>query len=127
MEIQKLEADERVRKFLTVPDTQYGTVEYGGMEIKFRMFISKSLRHNMMRIRTQLEDAGDEASIAMSEKSMYTILGQLCVEDPWNKWETWAYIDEKLKNSGGVQNIFLQIMASVAQAADDIKNFRRKR
>jgi hypothetical protein len=55
---------------------------------------------------------------------MYDVLGQLCIEEPWNKWETWAYVDEKSENVGGVQSIFLQVLARIAQAVEDVKNFR---
>ena len=127
MDKSKLDADDRVKRLILAQDTQVGTVNYGGVEIKFRLFLSKSLRHKMMKGQKELESAKDEDALARSERTMYDVLGQLCIEEPWNKWETWAYVDEKSENVGGVQSIFLQVLARIAQAVEDVKNFRTGR
>lgn len=126
MEMNKLDADEKVKKLLSSQTSQLGSITYGGVEIRFQLFLSKSLRHKMLKGQKQLENAQDEEALARSERTMYDVLGQLCVDDPWNKWETWAYIDEKSENVGGVQSIFLQVLARIAQAVEDVKNFRNR-
>jgi hypothetical protein len=124
IEKSKLDADEKVKKLLQSQESQIGTITYGGVEIRFRLFLSKSLRHKMMKGQKQLEGAKDEEALSRSERTMYDILGQLCIDEPWNEWETWAYVDEKSENVGGVQSIFLQVLARIAQAVEDVKNFR---
>ena len=126
MDKSKLESDDRVKKFLLSQDTQIGTINYGGVEIRFRLFLPKSLRHKLMKGQKEFENAKDEEALAKSERVMYDLLGQLCIDDPWNHWETWAYVDEKSDNAGGVQSIFLQVLARIAQAVEDVKNFRNK-
>jgi hypothetical protein len=125
IEICKLDADERVKKLISAPDTQTGTIEYGGVEIRFKLFLSKSMRHRMLKSQHVIEKSTDEQSLTSSETIMYEILGSLCTEEPWNHWETWAYVDEKSENVGGVQSIFIQVLARIAQSADDVKNFRK--
>lgn len=124
MEKSKLDADDRVKRLILAQDSQVGIVNYGGVEIRFRLFLSKSLRHKMMKGQKELETAKDEEALAKSERAMYDVLGQLCIDEPWNHWETWAYVDEKSENVGGVQSIFLQVLARIAQAVEDVKNFR---
>ena len=126
MEKNKLDADEQVKKLLQSQDNNFGVINYGGASIRFRMFLPKNLRHKMMKSKTQLEGAQDEEALLKSEKSMYEIMGQLCVDEPFSHWETWAYIDEKSDNVGGVQSIFLQMLARIAQAVEDVKNFRNR-
>jgi len=126
LELEELEKDERIRKAISAPEENVGTINYGGVDIKFRLFLPKKLRHKMLKNQKLLEMADTEDALTMSEKTMYEVLGEVCVDDPWNKWQTWAYIDEKSNNVGGVQSIFIQILARIAQAAEDVKNFRRK-
>jgi hypothetical protein len=126
LEIQKLDGDERIRKAISAPDENFGMVNYGGVDIKIKLFLPKSVRHKMVKTNTALEGANTEETLAISERTMYELLGMVCIDEPWNKWQTWAYIDEKSNNVGGVQSIFIQVLARIAQAAEDVKNFRRK-
>ena len=123
MDKAKLDADERVKNLLSAQDIQIGTITYGNTEIKFRLYLSKGLRHSISKVKTQLESATDEASVALSERVMYDVLGQLCVDEPFNHWETWAYVDEK-STKGGVQGIFMEMMSRIAKAVGDVKTFR---
>jgi hypothetical protein len=115
----KLDVDERVKNILSSQEVQIGSVTFGGTEIKFRTYLSKSLRHSISKVRSHIDDSIDENTIALVERTMYDVLGQLCTEDPFNHWETWAYIDEK-STKGGVQGIF------IAKAVEDVKSFRNK-
>lgn len=125
LELQQLESDERVRKAIVAPDENFGTITYGGAEIRIKLFLPKSLRHKMVKTRNTIEGASSEETLAITERTMYELLGDICIDEPWNKWTTWAYIDEKSNNVGGVQSIFIQVLARIAQAAEDVKNFRR--
>ena len=126
MDLKRFEGNERVSKFLSAPDENIGIINYGGAEIKFRLFLSKSLRHKMLKSKVMLENANDENALTVSERTMYDVLGQLCVEEPYNSWQFWAYVDEKSTVKGGVQGIFIQMLVKVTSAAEDVKNFRNK-
>ena len=124
MDKQRLSADESVRKAIVSQEIKDGVINFGGAEIHFRLFLSKRMRHQMLLVKARLEDASAEENLTVSERSMYELLGSLCINHPWNDWQTWAYIDEMSPNTGGVQMIFLQIMSAIAQATEDVKNFR---
>jgi hypothetical protein len=124
MDKQRLSADESVRKAITSQETKDGVINFGGAEIHFRLFLSKRMRHQMLVVKSRLDEVSAEENLAVSEKAMYDLLGSICINPPWNDWQTWAYVDEMSPNTGGVQMIFLQIMSAIAQATEDVKNFR---
>ena len=120
-----LDADLRVKSLLSGQVDSFELLKYGDTEIRFKTYLSKKLRHSISRVRTQLDASTDENTISIVEKTMYEILGQLCIDEPFNKWETWAYIDEK-STKGGVQGIFIEIMSKISKSVDDVRTFRNK-
>ena len=124
MELQKIDANEQVQKLIAFEGADLGTIEYGGVSIKFRLFLNKSLRHKMMRAKAQLDSSEGEDALYKTEHLMYDVLAEVCTDYPWNDWKTWARIDEKAVNSGGIQGVFIKIMSEIGRQSQDLKSFR---
>lgn len=124
MELQQISANEKIQKIIAFDGSDIGSIEYGGITIRFRLFLNKSLRHRMMRVKVQLENATGEDALFKTERLMYDVLGEVCVDEPWNDWKTWAVIDEKATNAGGIQGVFIKIMDEIGRQSQDLKSFR---
>jgi hypothetical protein len=125
MENREFESNEKIRKLLSGKDEKYASVMFGEVEIRFNPFVGKRLRHKMMQAKKEIDkDTTSESGLAKSERLLYDTLGSLCVDDPFDNWKTWAYIDEKGDGIGGVQRIFLLIMSELGKYNEDVKNFR---
>ena len=94
MDIAKIDANEAVQKLIAFEGADVSSIEYGGVPIKFRVFLNKSLRHKMMRAKMQLDNAEGEDALNKTERLMYDVLGEVCTEPPWNDWKTWSRVDE---------------------------------
>lgn len=124
IEKQQLLSDEKVRAILTSSSTEYGSIIYGGVTIRFKLFIDKKLRHRMITMKGSFDNVDDESSLNATEKAIYELLGELCVDPPFNSWKTWAMIDERAGGVGGVQTLFVKIMGEIGRLAQDVKSFR---
>jgi hypothetical protein len=126
MDIAKIDANEAVQKLIAFEGADVSSIEYGGVPIKFRVFLNKSLRHKMMRAKMQLDNAQGEDALNKTERLMYDVLGEVCTEYPWNDWKTWSRVDELAINSGGIQGVFVNIMDEIGRKSQDLKSFRRE-
>jgi len=125
MERNEFASNEKIRKLLSGKDEKYASVTYGEVEIRFRPFVGKRLRHKMILAKKEIDkDSASESGLVKTEQLLYDTLGALCVDEPFNNWKTWAYIDEKGDSIGGVQRIFLLIMSELGKYNEDVKNFR---
>jgi hypothetical protein len=124
MDIAKIDANEKVQKLIAFDGADVGTIDYGGVTIKFRVFLNKSLRHKMMRAKAKLDNAEGEDALDKTERLMYDVLGDVCTEYPWNDWKTWSRVDELAVNSGGIQGVFVKIMDEIGRQSKDLKSFR---
>ncbi len=125
MEQDKIASNEKVRQLLANQQSVYGTYDVGNIPIRFKLFLSKKLRHKLMKMQADLSDNQTEDGLAQSEEVMYYVLSQICVDEPFTDEKTWKYIDDT-SETVGVQKIFLDIMAVIASSAEDVKNFRGK-
>ena len=125
MENREFSANEKIRKLLSGKDEKYASVMFGEVEIRFLPFVGKRLRHKMILAKKEIDASTEsESGLARTEQLLYDTLGALCVDEPFNNWKTWAYIDEKGDGIGGVQRIFLLIMSELGKYNEDVKNFR---
>lgn len=124
MEKQAIEGNAKIQQLLSGKDEKYALIKYGGVEIRFKPFVGRQLRHKMMKAKKELVGEEPEDSLIKTEYILYTILGELCVDEPFNDWKTWAIIDEKGDSIGGIQRIFMLVMAEVGRYNEDVKNFR---
>jgi len=125
MEKKAIEGNAKIQQLLSgKEEKKYALIHYGGVEIRFKPFVGRQLRHKMMKAKKELVGVEPEDSLIKTEHLLYTILGELCVDEPFNDWKTWSIIDEKGDSIGGVQRIFMLIMAEIGRYNEDVKNFR---
>lgn len=58
------------------------------------------------------------------QRPMYEIMADLCLDEPWNDWQTWAALDVR---TGAAPEILEEIMKTIAPEDDRIRSFRKKR
>lgn len=124
MEKAALEGNEKIRRLLSTTSEKYASIQYGDVEIRFKPFVGKKLRHKMVIVKRDVDKDSTETGLYKTERLLYDTLGDLCVDAPFNNWKTWAYIDEKGDSIGGVQRIFLLILSEIGKYNEDVKNFR---
>lgn len=118
MTLDKLKANEDVGKLIASSKAATDTIEVGGAKIRFRSFLSRKLRHQLHAF----QQAG-EVDFIKTEDTMYETLTSLCVDDPFNKKETWVFIED---SGGDVAGILRQMMEVIANKANNVKDFRPK-
>jgi predicted metalloendopeptidase len=65
-----------------------------------------------------------EVDIIQVQRPMYEVMADLCLEEPWTDWKTWAAFDVR---TGAGPKILDQIMQKIAPEEGRIKTFRGKR
>ena len=124
MNRKELEANEAIRNLIAQHDEKFSTFNFIGQKIRYRPLIGKRLRHKMAIAKKALNDDDPVAGLEKTERMIYEILGELCLDTPFNTWQAWAYLDEKAEGIGGVQPMFKSLMDDIAKTSEDVKNFR---
>jgi hypothetical protein len=140
-----------IRSFVTIADRQFKYVTFGDgkdqLKIKIRAAIPYETRERQNHIYEELQNQWAAAKAKAEElgldpdkvqlndlkvqRPMYEILANLCMEDPWNDWRTWAVIDRgvrgQVKGSGMGPVMLGKILAAINETQDGVKAFRGKR
>lgn len=118
MTLDKLKVNEDVSKLISSSKAKSNTVEVGGVKIRFKSFLDRKLRHQLHGMQ---QTVGDD--FIKTESVMYEILAALCLDEPFNKKETWVFIED---SGGDVSGILRQIMETIAENVTNVKDFRPK-
>lgn len=135
-----------VRKFLGIQKEQVQIVRITGtsgtVEIRVVAAIPWTVRARIARISAETKRAArleaDEWRRAMAgedieirdpdpiatQRPMYEILADLCLDSPWNDWRTWAGIDIQ---TGAAPGMLERILETIAPNEERIRSFRPKR
>ena len=135
-----------VRRLLCIQDEQSETIRIAGktdaIEIKIRAVVPWNVRARIARMGTEMKRiarqeaeewkkiaAGEdveiqEVDIIQVQRPMYEVMADLCLEEPWTDWKTWAAFDVR---TGAGPKILDQIMQKIAPEEGRIKTFRGKR
>lgn len=139
-----------VRKFVTIAENQYKFVFFGdskeSIKIKVKAAIPYEVRDRQKHLQEELQEmyraAREKAELLnidpdkvqindlKLQRPMYEILADLCIEEPWNDWRTWAVIDRgvkgKMKGSGMGPVMLKRIFDIISETKEDVKSFRGK-
>ncbi len=135
-----------VRRLLEIQEERSETIRIAGkadaIEIKVRAVIPWNVRSRIARMSTETKRiarqeadewrriaAGEEVEIkevdlVKVQRPMYEVIADLCLEEPWNDWKTWAAFDVR---TGGAPGILDQIMKKIAPEEGRIRSFRGQR
>lgn len=137
-----------VKEFLTIADKQYKFVFFGDgkdvIKIKVKAAVpyevrerQQNLQEELMAVLAQAREKAEALGIDPSkvrtntlalQKPMYEILADLCLEEPWTDWRTWAVIDKGVrghfKGSGMGPVMIHKIFRKINETQEDLKNFR---
>lgn len=117
----KILSNARVVQALRSKEATHGEVMVGEACIKFRLSINKKLRRKLVLYKSKMADTMPTPEEL--ERVLYDLLSSICVEDPWNTWQTWAVYDEAAEDNGA-QEILVQILKQINKHMEDVKNFR---
>jgi hypothetical protein len=118
MTLDKLKANEDVAKLISSSMAKSDTIEVGGVKIRFKSFLDRKMRHQLSNVQ---KTVGDD--FVKTENVMYDTLASLCLDDPFNKRETWVYIED---SGGDVSGILRQMMETITENVTNVKDFRPK-
>jgi hypothetical protein len=88
LERKEVMDNEQVRNILSNAHARYKTIDVLGEKVKIRSLIDRNIRH-------YLEDKSKvtEGSLDETEMSMYEVIAKMCIDPPFNRTETWEYLD----------------------------------
>ncbi len=135
-----------VRTFLAIRDEQFETVRIAGaagaVDLRVVAVVPWGVRTRIAQLATDAKRiarkeaeewrraaAGEEIEIPdpdpiAMQRPMYEVLGDLCLDAPWNDWKTWAAIDVR---TGSAPDMLERILAKIAPREDRVRSFRPKR
>jgi hypothetical protein len=116
MDRQTLERNEKIKLMIAAKNDAYATFTFIGQQIRYRPLIGKRLRHKMATAKNSLSSDDAEEGLKVTERIIYEILGELCIDEPFNTWQAWAYLDEKAEGVGGVQPVFRSLMQEITKS-----------
>ena len=119
MERNEILANEKVRALISQKSSRVSEKVYGNVTLRFRTSITKKLRKRLMKAKDSLQN--DEKM----DKFLYETLSLLCIDAPWNHWQTWAVYDDAQSEDGiGALEIFTDLMTEVKRLTEDVRTFR---
>ena len=117
----KILSNDRVVSALKGKSTSIGVTKIGDEVIKFHLSVGKKLRSKMVLYKSKA--SSQEPSVAELNTIMYDLLSSLCIDEPWNKWQTWSVYDDDADI--GAMDVLLDMMKQVKGHMEDVKDFRR--
>lgn len=112
---KEAESNSEIRALLTTFKTVPREIEVFGAKLKVLPTIPRKLRKEIAKFESISDD------MEATEQHMYTILSKVCTEAPFNKSETWEYLDEK---TGMVPELMRVIFNEAYEVEKKIKKFR---
>lgn len=112
-----LEADERVRKMILSSKERYKIVTIGETDVRIRPTIPRDVRRQIEKITKS------DSSVEDSEVLMYELISRMCLDDPFDKPDTWEYIDNE---TGQAMEFLALIYKEALSTESEIRDFRRE-
>lgn len=112
-----LEADERVRKMILSSKERYKIVTIGETDVRIRPTIPRDVRRQIEKITKS------DSSVEDSEVLMYELISRMCLDDPFDKPDTWEYIDNE---TGQAMEFLAMIYKEALSTESEIRDFRRE-
>jgi|WetSurMetagenome_2_1015567.scaffolds.fasta_scaffold01555_15 hypothetical protein len=88
LERKEVMDNEQVRNILANAHARYKTIDVLGEKVKIRSLIDRNIRHYLEEKSKVTEGSLDE-----TEMSMYEVIAKMCIDPPFNRIETWEYLD----------------------------------
>lgn len=88
VEKTEVENNEQVRRILTSAKARFKTIDVMGEKVKIRSLIDRNIRHYL-----EEKSKVTEGNLDQTEMSMYEVISKMCIEAPFDKPETWEYLD----------------------------------
>jgi hypothetical protein len=112
-----LESDERVRKMILSSKERYKVVTIGETEVRIRPTIPRDVRRQIEKITKS------DSSVEDSEVLMYELISRMCLDDPFDKADTWEFVDNE---TGECMSFLADIYKAALDTEANIKSFRRE-
>ena len=112
-----LEQDENVRKMILSSKERYKIVRIGETDVRIRPTIPRDVRRQIEVITKS------DSSVEESEVLMYSLIARMCLDDPFDKADTWEFIDN---STGEAMNFLSLIYKEALNTESEIRNFRRE-
>lgn len=112
-----LESDERVRKMILSSKERYKIVTIGETDVRIRPTIPRDVRRQIEKITKS------DSSVEDSEVLMYELISRMCLDDPFDKADTWEFVDNE---TGTAMTILADIYRAALDTEAEIKSFRRE-
>lgn len=112
---KEAEANAEIKALLTTFKTVPKEIEVFGIKLKVLPTIPRKLRKEISKFESITDD------MEATEQHTYTILSKVCTDDPFNKPETWEYLDEK---TGMVPELMRTIFNEAYEVEKKLKKFR---
>lgn len=120
-ERQRIKSDARVVEAIRSKTANVGSITLGTQVIRFRLFPNKKIRRQLALYKTRI-DANEQMSPDEMDKITYETVASLCMEQPWNMWETWSVFDDESEVSA--QEVLVDMMKAIRSHIEDVKSFR---
>lgn len=112
---KEAEANAEIKALLTTFKTVPKEIEVYGIKLKVLPTIPRKLRKEISKFESIADD------VEATELHTYSILSKICTDDPFNKPETWEYLDEK---TGMVPELMRTIFNEAYEVEKKLKKFR---
>jgi len=112
-----LEQDENVRKMILSSKERYKIVRIGETDVRIRPTIPRDVRRQIEVITKS------DSSVEESEVLMYSLIARMCLDDPFDKADTWEFIDN---STGEAMSFLSEIYKEALNTESEIRNFRRE-
>lgn len=113
---EEIKGNPTIKALITNSKGKFKTFKVNDVEVKILYSIPRTLRHEIESYQGK-----DQIPIGETESIVYSLIAKMCIEDPFNKPETWEYIDNE---TGMALNILSDIFAEVSKTENQIKSFR---
>jgi len=122
MKQQHLESLPEVTELLTTEARRHKVVKYGNTSIKVRAAIPYDVQKAAEETRKAAEEMDEKGDTSAEvEVRMYQMLASLCIEAPWNRWQTWALVNME---SGSAPTKLRDILGVITNSEKQIVSFR---
>lgn len=112
---KEAEANQEIKTLLLTYKTIPKEIEVSGIKLKVLATIPRKLRREISKFEGMADD------VDATEQHTYLILSKVCTDDPFNKPETWEYLDEK---TGMVPELMRKIFNEAYEVEKKLKKFR---
>jgi len=117
-EVNLLDKNEKIKELIASANHAFSTISLEGVDLRIKKYMPKKIRHRMLKLAKKYEDV---ERIDEAEDELYALVASMCIDDPFNKKESWLYLDNE---TGCIQEVVIKIANEVSKTDKDIKSFR---